>query len=285
VALTGLGQIAIYENDMRQASRSLKESLRLVREIGHMPGITQLLLGLGDLERYQGNYEAAIAYYEQCLTLTRKINDRVSMSGALFGLGDIAREQQDHAQACVLLKQSLQLASEVGDRLGLLATFETFAWLCRQIGLPERAAQFLGTVEGLRDWMQIPLPPTFLANHEHEVAVLRSELGETAFNETWAYGRTMTLKLALSMVARISVPEQDETAPTKQHPTYPAGLTAREVDVLRLVAQGLTDARIAEQLVLSPRTVNTHLRSIYAKIGVSSRSTATRFAFEHGLII
>src|SRR5579875_1389423 len=282
VALIGLGQIAIYENDMRQAARSLKESLRLVREIGHMPGITQLLLGLGDLERYQGNYDAATAYYEQCLTLTRQSNDRVSMSGALFGLGDIARERQEYAQACILLKQSLQLASEVGDRLGLLSTLETFAWLCRQIGLPERAAQFLGTVEGLRDWMQIPLPPTFLARHEHEVAVLRSALGENAFNESWAYGRTMTLKLALSMVARISVAEQN--APTRQHPIYPAGLTVREVDVLRLVAQGLPDARIAEQLVLSPRTVNTHLRSIYAKIGVSSRSAATRFAFEHGLV-
>ena len=282
VALTGLGQIAIYENDMRQAARSLKESLRLVREIGHMPGITQLLLGLGDLERYQGNYDAATAYYEQCLTLTREINDRVSMSGALFGLGDIAREREDAGQACILLKQSLQLASEVGDRLGLLSTLETFAWLCRQIGLPERAAQFLGTVEGLRDWMQIPLPPTFFARHEHEVALLRGTLGEHAFNESWAYGRTMTLKLALSMVARISVPTRD--APAKQHPSYPAGLTAREVDVLRLVAQGLPDARIAEQLVLSPRTVNTHLRSIYAKIGVSSRSAATRFAFENGLV-
>ncbi len=284
VALTGLGQIAIYENDMRQAARSLKESLRLVREIGHMPGITQLLLGLGDLERYQGNYDAATAYYEQCLTLTREVNDRVSMSGALFGLGDIARERENAAQACILLKQSLQLASEVGDRLGLLSTLETFAWLCRQIGLPERAIQFLGTVEGLRDWMQIPLPPTFFARHEYEVATLRETLGARAFNESWAYGRTMTLKLALSMVARISVPAQDETVPAKQHPTYPAGLTAREVEVLRLVAQGLPDARIAEQLVLSPRTVNTHLRSIYAKIGVSSRSAATRFAFEHGLV-
>ncbi len=283
VALTGLGQIAIYENDMRQAARSLKESLRLVREIGHMPGITQLLLGLGDLERYQGNYDAATAYYEQCLTLARKLNDRVSMAGALFGLGDIARERQEHAQACTLLKQSLQLASEVGDRLGLLSTLETFAWLCHQISLPERAAQFLGTVEGLRDWMQIPLPPTFLTRHEYEVAVLHSELGEGVFNESWAYGVTMTLKLALSMVARISVAE-GEKAPAKQHPTYPAGLTAREIDVLRLVAQGLPDARIAEQLVLSPRTVNTHLRSIYGKIGVSSRSAATRFAFEHDLV-
>jgi DNA-binding NarL/FixJ family response regulator len=56
------------------------------------------------------------------------------------------------------------------------------------------------------------------------------------------------------------------------------------VEVTRLVANGLTDAQIAERLVISPRTVTTHLTSIYNKLGVNSRSAATRFAVEHGLV-
>lgn len=64
---------------------------------------------------------------------------------------------------------------------------------------------------------------------------------------------------------------------------YPAGLTRREVEVLRLVAHGLTNANVAEQLVISPRTVNTHLTSIYRKLNTSSREAAIRFALEHGL--
>ena len=64
----------------------------------------------------------------------------------------------------------------------------------------------------------------------------------------------------------------------------PAGLTAREVEVLRLVAQGLTSAQIAEQLVIGVVTVNFHVRSIYSKLGVSSRSAATRYAIEHHLV-
>jgi DNA-binding NarL/FixJ family response regulator len=72
--------------------------------------------------------------------------------------------------------------------------------------------------------------------------------------------------------------------PDKSSPTYSPGLTAREVEVLRLVALGLTDAQIAEQLVISPRTVNNHLTSIYSKIQVSSRSAATRYALEHHLV-
>ena len=64
----------------------------------------------------------------------------------------------------------------------------------------------------------------------------------------------------------------------------PPRLTAREVEVLRLVARGLTDVEVAARLFLSPRTVSTHLRSIYGKLDVSSRTAAARFATEHGLV-
>ena len=67
-------------------------------------------------------------------------------------------------------------------------------------------------------------------------------------------------------------------------PAYPDGMTAREVEVLRLVAQGLTNEQVAERLVISPRTVNSHLTSIFSKIGVSSRGAATRYAIEHHLV-
>jgi len=66
--------------------------------------------------------------------------------------------------------------------------------------------------------------------------------------------------------------------------SHPSGLTSREVEVLRLVAQGMTNEQVANQLIISPRTVDTHLTSIYGKIGVSSRSAATRYAFEHRLV-
>lgn len=61
-------------------------------------------------------------------------------------------------------------------------------------------------------------------------------------------------------------------------------LTKREIEILRLVAQGLSDAQVAERLVLSPRTINAHLTSIYNKLGVNSRVAATRLALEKGLV-
>ena len=86
---------------------------------------------------------------------------------------------------------------------------------------------------------------------------------------------------------------QEPLAPTMQSspmftpipsPTYPNELTAREVEVLRLVAVGLSDSAVAERLVISPRTVQGHVRSIFNKIHVNSRVAATRYAIEHRLV-
>ncbi len=78
--------------------------------------------------------------------------------------------------------------------------------------------------------------------------------------------------------------EEPSTATlSSSRPEHPAGLTSREIEVLGLVAAGMTSAQIAKELFLSPRTVEAHLASIYHKLGVTSRAGATRFALEHGL--
>jgi DNA-binding NarL/FixJ family response regulator len=83
---------------------------------------------------------------------------------------------------------------------------------------------------------------------------------------------------------QIAIPEATAPADPPAPGRHPAGLTAREVEVLRLVADGLTDGQIAERLFVSARTVGQHLRSVYNKLGVDNRSAATRYAVEHGLI-
>ena len=77
-------------------------------------------------------------------------------------------------------------------------------------------------------------------------------------------------------------PEEEPASPPMT--AYPAGLSAREVEVLRLVAKGRTNARIADELFISPRTVNAHMGSVYNKIGSHSRAEAARFASEHSLL-
>jgi len=102
----------------------------------------------------------------------------------------------------------------------------------------------------------------------------------------------MTLEQVLAEQARATTPGQTSTVPTIQQPadtaapppTYPDELTPREVEVLRLLASGLSNAQMAEKLIISPRTVHAHVRSIYSKLGITSRSSATRYAIDHKLI-
>jgi DNA-binding NarL/FixJ family response regulator len=82
-----------------------------------------------------------------------------------------------------------------------------------------------------------------------------------------------------------SPPAAQVVLPAPQAPVaFPGGLTGREAEVLRLVAHGLTNAQIAAELVLSPLTINAHLRTIYSKLQVPTRAAATRWAMEHGIV-
>jgi len=87
------------------------------------------------------------------------------------------------------------------------------------------------------------------------------------------------------IIAALQQAEMQQSAPSaKPSVTYPAGLTAREVEVLRLLAQGMTNPQIAERLIISIHTVNAHVRSIFNKLDVNSRSALTRCAIERNLL-
>jgi len=100
-------------------------------------------------------------------------------------------------------------------------------------------------------------------------------------------GREMRLDDAIRIaLGEDKLPTSREVARGKPAGTataYSEGLTPREEEVLRLIAAGKTDARIAEDLTLSSRTVQAHVRSIYTKLGITSRAQATRYALDHGL--
>ena len=155
-------------------------------------------------------------------------------------------------------------------------------------GEPIRAVWCMSIAQTLREAIGTPLGPLVRGLHESALASVRRQLEERVFDAAWEEGRTMTPEQALSVQDAVTmpptVPGGSSTIPhVSRIPAYPDGLTAREVEVLRLVAQGLTNEEVAQQLVISPRTVNTHLTSIFSKIVVSTRAAATQYAIEHHL--
>ena len=150
-------------------------------------------------------------------------------------------------------------------------------------------ARLWGAAESLREAISMPMRPIDRAHYEHALTTTRAQLGEKAFADAWSEGRTMSLEQVLAAKGTAEPPALILTKPSSnlKEPmpsTFPAGLTPREMDVLRLLAQGLTSAQIAEQLVIGLVTVNSHVRSIYSKLGVTSRAAATRYALEHKLL-
>jgi DNA-binding NarL/FixJ family response regulator len=89
----------------------------------------------------------------------------------------------------------------------------------------------------------------------------------------------MTLEETIEYALESPQTPEESGAP----PAYPAGLSVREAEVLKLVTRGLTNAQIGQELFISPNTVNRHLSSIYRKTGASSRVAAARFATQHRL--
>jgi DNA-binding CsgD family transcriptional regulator len=198
--------------------------------------------------------------------------------------------QGDNVAARALYEESLAMAARGGDSKGLIPScLEGLADVVAAQGEFTWAARFLGTAEDLREALGTPLPPVDRAAYERSVAATHAQLGGQAFAAAWAEGRTMTPAQALDAQGPVTLPQPFPAAPSStpqaQSPTTsPGGLSARELEVLRLLATGLTDAQIAEQLVLSLYTIHAHLRTIYSKLGITSRSAATRYAFEHQLV-
>ncbi len=212
--------------------------------------------------------------------LYKEMGHRYGTAESLRVLGKVVAAQGDYAAARRLYEESLAITGELGERwviaMGLLGLGEVVATQ-RQLAW---AAQLWGAADALRDAIGVPIPPVELADYERSLSAARVHLGERAFAAAWAQGRSMTPEQALAAQGQKPTPPSTKTTTPL---TYPAGLTAREVEVLRLLAGGLTDVQIAEKLILSPRTVHAHISTIYSKLSVTSRSAATRYAIEHHL--
>jgi DNA-binding CsgD family transcriptional regulator len=148
-------------------------------------------------------------------------------------------------------------------------------------GEATQAVRLAGAAAGLRAAIGAGETPPFRAYMERRLERAWRALGERAGARAFEEGRSLTPEEALQEARQALGPAPEET-PSRGMVGGP--LSAREAEVLRLVAEGLTDGQVAEKLYISPRTVGVHLRSIYRKLAVPSRAAAVKVAVEHGVI-
>jgi non-specific serine/threonine protein kinase len=293
LVLSSLGLTLLYLGEDERAAVLCEESLALSRERGDPSSIASVLTNLGIIMLARGDVERAKELCEESLARRKTLVDKGGCAHTLTILGRIALIQGDAERATVCYKESLTLRLETGEKEGIATTLEGLAAVARMQGQPVRAVRLSGAASSLRTMLGAPLTPMDRSSYEQTVAALRALLDEPTFTAAWTEGQAMSLEEAIAEAAQVKaresitpspVPVPLDTPSTFPFRGNPFGLTAREIEVLRLVTQGLTYTQIAEQLVISPRTVDAHLRSIYGKLGVTSRNAATHFAFEHNLI-
>jgi predicted ATPase/class 3 adenylate cyclase/DNA-binding CsgD family transcriptional regulator len=273
--------------DLAEAHTALDESFALFQEVGDKENIANCLTLWGMLALGEGDIAGAASRVEQALALFQEMRAQSGTALSLYAFAKVAEASGDAARSQALYEQGIAVAHKVSDKLTITSGLEGLAAAVAAQGNHVWAAHLWGAAEALRVEIGTPLPPVARVPYHQAVEALRTQLGEPAFATCWAEGRRMTLDQVLAVQEHVVLPtagEGSSSPRTSSRPRYPDGLTAREVEVLRVVAQGLTNDQVAERLVISPRTVDTHLTSIYSKIRVSSRSAATRYAIEHHLV-
>jgi predicted ATPase/DNA-binding CsgD family transcriptional regulator len=275
VALTRnrLGLAVWFAGDVERFELLAEQSLNEFRELENAEGVGLGLLHMGIVALNRKDPAGARIRIEESLAISRDLGDRRTIAKGAYFLGDAFSGLHDHSAGRRLYEESLNLSIELGDRWVTAISLEGLARTAAATGQPEAAANLLGAADALRAATGAPRSAYWRELHEHVVFDLHARLDPDVFEAAFAAGRSLAPDQAPGILA----------VPTAAEPAdRPDGLTAREIEVLRLVAEGLSDAQTAERLVVSLRTVHAHLRSIYRKLDVHSRSAATRYALEHG---
>ncbi|MFN8511417.1 MAG: LuxR C-terminal-related transcriptional regulator [Chloroflexia bacterium] len=188
-------------------------------------------------------------------------------------------QAREHAEA------ALAHASEPRQPLALLVAHRALGELATADARYGDAEQHLAAALALAEACAAPYERalTLLAQAELRAVAGESAGAHTALSETRALLEPLEARPALARADALAATLAATPPTTTSASTLPFGLSAREAEVLRLVAQGLSDAQVAEQLFLSLYTVKAHLRSVYNKTGAPSRTAAAHLAREHGL--
>ena len=281
------------EGDYDGAEPLFQESLTIAQELNDRKAISFGLFGVGQVALGRNDYATAHTYLEASLPGQSILGDQRSISRTHYALGDAAAGAGDYAAAHVYYHQCLTSGQALGDRYFIIWCLEGVARVATAYGQPLRAVQLLAAGTALRDTLGISQPPFRRATYAHLLTTLRAQLDDATFVTAWAAGQVMGIDQAVlyalaqpGPVDAMAAPQVPMTlSPASQNGAKPLdSLTNRELDVLRQIATGMTDAQVAATLIISPRTVNAHLRSIYSKLGITSRSAATRYAFDQRLI-
>jgi predicted ATPase/DNA-binding CsgD family transcriptional regulator len=283
--LRRLAEVFVAQGDETRALALLGEGLSLASKVHDSWTMAGLLNLSGQVELRRGNATRAWSLLEEAQALQKNMGDHQGVAMSYSLLARVASLKHDDPAARDFALQSVQIAMKVSDKRLLTISLEGLAQVAADQEEFGWAARLGGAAERAREVIGVPLTPVEHASRERLIETIQNRLGKQTFATIWVVGRSMTPEQALAAQDTSGATLPSSSSSQEPVSTPPAGMTNREFEVLGLVAKGLTNAQIAEQLVIRPVTVNSYLRTIYSKLGVSSRLAAMRYAIDHNLLI
>jgi len=316
-ALSAGGVMAAMQHDHERAIGSFRESLELWETLGDQGRVAGALLNLGIEAHITGRVDQAQRHLERAQELFVAVGDRSGQARAVASRARIAREQGDLTRARQLAEESLGLFQAVGDLFGsaqqfanvghvrlALADRPAAAEAFRQAlvtwrsigntldvaeclegvaavlanGQARRAAQLLGAAEALRETSGALVAAVDLSRYAALVTRVKGLLRDDTFAAAWRGGREMAIDEAMDLALR------DDAVAAPADVDGVGSLSPREVDVAKLIANGSSNRDIADVLVVSVKTVETHIQHIFRKLNVKARSEVAVWAARNGLI-
>ncbi len=267
-------------------------------------GVAQVEYGMGTLARARGDAEMAVRYYQDAMEIFRELDAWPEIARCQAGIGWIAVTAGDFGVAADSLAGSLRLNQACGQRLGIARGLEAFAALAAARQQPEPAARLAGAACQLRESLGhgAGIGPRI----EEVLDFARGRLGASAAAALFAEGRELTVEDAVSFALGSAPESADPGQPAWTDPARlgavsgssgssgsgprqdaggghrsPSPLTPREHEIVLLIAQGLSNREIADELVISPATAARHVANILAKLGFTSRTQVASWATRH----
>ncbi len=259
------GLKAFIEDDTALASSMLAESVQTLEASGDHAGATFGTVLYCIVSMLSGESERLAEAHERCRQMTVPYDESWMWSFSLWAMGMDSWNRGDLDTASETLDAALRLKRPLQDLMGIAECIEGIAWVMATSNKLQRAAVLLGAAETA--WLSIGLTidsiPGF-NRHRQDSAKLARALGERPFQAALRQGRLMDVNEAIAFALDESRGEPgsaDATKPTK-----------RELQIAELVAEGRSNQSIADELVLSRRTVEAHIQHLLAKLGFNSRS-------------
>lgn len=258
-----IAHAALAGGDAEAAVLASREALRYI--VPDREAFTRSVAPLAESLLACGDFVAARQWADECVAVVPGIFRMTELTVRAY----IALAENDPEQAERDAHEALTIAAATQGYMKVADTLECVARLAADEGNMAYAARLLGAADGIRQRKGHARFPMYQAGHDATVATVREALGDSAFEDAWAEGAALSIEEAIAYAQR-------GRGERKRPSSGWRALTPMELDVARLVAEGLGNKDIGARLFISPRTVQSHLRHAYAKLGLSSRVELSR---------